>query len=337
MIGALPPVFAGLEPEDSEEAASYLQLLQLEAGELLMEQGEDDLTMAFIVKGSVSLLDGDTRIGGIGAREMLGEIELFGQLARVASAECSVPVSLLILAHDAYLEMCKAGNPAVYNLERHAQRKLSERMRSLNEGISERTRGQAFELNPKSGLFARFSSALRGRSVPPTHPAEVLLESDLFSWADADILGEIGRAFTVERYGPDELLCRQGEPGEKMFVLADGQVDVMLQIGDSRAETISELGVGRAFGDASLAQHTPRSASCVTRGEVLVLAMERPQYGDLFSADAPTGSVFRQAMLRNLIGQVLDAQKTFVALEQRNSARAEDTLRGTPITSIWRD
>jgi CRP-like cAMP-binding protein len=336
MFGALPPVFAGLEQSDSQEAAAHLQELQLEAGELLMEQGEEDLTLAFVVKGSVSLLDGDVRIGGIGARDMLGEMELFGHMARVASAECSSPVALQILAHDSYVALCEAGNRAVFNLERHAHRKQSDRLRWLNEGIADRTAGRSFELKRK-GLFARLSNAIKGRSIPPTHPAEVLQQSPMFGWADSESLGEIAAAFEVERFGADEIICRQGEPGDKMYVIAEGHVDVMLLMGESHAETISELGPGRAFGDSSLVQHTPRIASCVSRDEVLALSLDRVRYGELFAADDPTGSVFRQAMLRNLIGQVIDAQKRFVSLDRQATARSEETLRGTPVSTVWRD
>lgn len=338
MLGALPPSFAGLEPDDSQEAASYLQPLSLEAGELIMEQGETDYTLVFISQGSVQLMDGDTRVGGATTRDMLGEVELFGQIPRVCSVVASGPVHLLVLAYEHYLELCERGNPVVYNLERFAHRRLADRLKWLNEGIAERAGGTAFELHPRGkGLLGRLGSLLGGSRPPAIDAAAVLAASPLFSWADGALLQQLAEHFTVERFEPETLLCKQGEVGDRMHVIAEGHVDVCVMTGRSTAETVVRLGPGDAFGDATLPSNGPRSASCVCHEEVVTLTMTREKVGALFAADDPLGSVFRQALLKNLIRQMLATQPRYVALEHGQAARVEDTIRGTPVSTVWRD
>lgn len=334
MLGALPPVFAGLQPADAQEAASFLQGVTLEAGELLMEQGEQDFTLAFIARGAVQLLDGQVQIGSVGAREMLGEIELFGQMPRVATAIASGEVQLSVLAYEHYVELCNRGNPAVYNLERHAIRRISDRLRWLNEGILDRSQGIAFDLHTRSqGLLSR----LFGGGMPKIDLVQVIASSPLFSWADPNVIRALASEFGVGKFPQGHVLCRQGEVAEEMYLIVSGRVDVVLLTSERTAEMVATLGPGQACGESSMAQHTPRSATYVCREEVVVLTLDRNHFGQLFAVDDPIGSTFRQGMLRNLIALELATQRRFVEVESRLMAMDDNQLQGTPASTIWRD
>ncbi len=334
MLGALPPVFAGLDPADAQEASSFLQYVGLEAGEVLMEQGDDDLTMAFVTSGAVQLFDGDVRIGNVGSRDMLGEIELFGQMPRVATAVASGPVHLGVLAYEHYLHLCDRGNPAVFNLERHAVRRLAERMRWFDDSILERSQGVAFEIVERSrGFLGR----LFGQRVPSVDVTAALALSPLFDWADAGVLQALGQEFTVQRFPAGHVLCRQGQIADRMYLIVAGRVDVVLVSGPGTAEMIATLGEGQACGEASLSQHTPRSATYVCRDDVVALELTRVNYDVLFSLDDALGSTFRQGVLRNMIALLLATQRRFAEIEHHRSHRDEDYLRGTPVNAVWRD
>jgi CRP-like cAMP-binding protein len=340
MLGALPPAFAGLEPDDAQLAASLLQPLSLSSGETIVEAGEEDFTLAFVSAGSVQLLDGDVRVGAASAGDMLGEVELFLQTPRVCSAVATTPVHLLALAYEHWLELCEAGSSAiVHNIERAAHRRLGERLRWLNVALADRTEGVPFELHPRGKtLLGRLSGLLGGGAKPPAvDPVDVLTQSALFNWAEPEILTEIAQFFEVERFDAEMVLCRQGEVGDKVYVIASGKVDVVVFIGKDSAETIATLGPGEAFGDAALAQQAPRTASCVTHEEVVALTMGRESYGELFALNDANGSVFRQAMLRNLIAQLLPTQARYAELARAEAEHEEENLRGTPINSVWRD
>jgi len=336
MLQALPPVFAGLDPADIAEASALLQPLALEAGDVIMEQGEEDTTLAFITSGAASITVGDVRVGGAGARDVVGLIELFTGLPRVATITASGPIQLLVLAPEAWTQLCERGHPAVYNIERAAIRRLGERLRYFNQGIAERTAGEALELHPKSGLFARITKSLRGTSAPDVDPASVLQRSSLYSWADGAVLQRIGECFGAERFEKEHILCRQGEDSDRMWVVAEGHVDVVVMTAPDRAEKLATLGPGEAFGDAAMPTGTARSASCVTHEDGVALVMERDKYLELFAVDDEVGSVFRQGMVRNLVQQILAAQRRFVELVGQEQGQ-EDMIRGTPVSAVWRD
>lgn len=337
MLQALPPEFAGLEPADVQEASGLLQPLRLDAGELIMEQGESDTTLGFIMKGTVAIADDDVRIGGAGARDVLGLPELFTGVPRMASVTAATPVDLLVLPPEGFRVLCERGNPAVYNLERAALRKMSERLRYFNENISELTRGKEFSLHPNEGLFHRLQKTFRGNKVPEVDAAAVLAASPMFDWADGSIVQSISEGFTVEAYEAEHIICRQGEPADKMWVIAEGSVEVVVMVGDDRAQQMAVLTSGGAFGDASMAAGTPRSASVACHEDVVVLALDRAHYLELHAVDDPVGSTFRQAMCRNLVFQLQAAQRAYAKLSRMRHLPEEQMLRGTPLNSVWRD
>jgi CRP-like cAMP-binding protein len=313
-----------------------LQPLSLTAGDVIMEQGEEDTTLAFITSGAASVQVGDVRIGGAGARDVLGLVELFTGMPRVASVVASGPVQLLVLAPEAWMQLCERGHPAVYNIERAAIRRLGDRLRWFNQGIAERSRGEELKLHPSKGLFARISKSLRGKAAPDVDAAAVLQQSSLFSWAPGPVLQQISESFTAERFDAEHILCRQDEDADRMWIVAEGHVDVVLLTGADRAEKLATLGAGEAFGDATMAMGTARSASCVSHEEGIALVLERDRYLELFAVDDEAGSVFRQGMVRNLVRQLLAAQGRFVELAGAEVVQ-EDMIRGTPISTVWRD
>jgi len=338
MLAAYPPVFAGLALEASQEAASALQQIEVEAGGAIMIQGEEDTTLAFIVSGSVEIWHGESKIGTAGARDMIGEVELFARIPRVASVTANNHVTLQIMDDESYSALCERGNPVIHNIERASLRRISDRLRTLNSSISSHSDGTPFELHPqRAGLLSGLMSAFSRKKMPEIDGAAVLAASDMFSWAPAHMIQEISESFEVEFHKKDSVICRQGEDGDSMFVLGSGSVEVVLLVGSERAESVATLVPGQAFGDASIALRSVRTATCVAREDAVVLSMPRAKYMELHSLDTEVGSVFRQGMIRNLIVQLLATTERYVSIAHALGVSAEGlAYKGTPIAPTWR-
>jgi len=336
VLGALPPVFAGLDPVATQEAAGFLQRVSLEAGEVVMAEGDDDFTLAFVESGAIQLTVDGVHIGSAGAHHMLGEIELFGQMPRVATAMASSALQLAVLEHEDYIELCNRGNPAAFNLERHAIRRIGERMRWLDDGITDRSLGIAYvlpDVQPKRGLL---SGLFGGRRPPQVDPVAVLRSSPLFDWADPAVIAALGAEFEVVKFRAGQVICRQGEVASSMFVLAEGRADVLLQTSPRSAEMIATLSAGQACGESGMLQSTPRSSTTVARDDVIALRLHRHYFEQLVAIDDAVGSTFRQGLLRNMIALLLATQRRFVEIELAGSS-PEETYRGSPVSTVWRD
>jgi len=302
-----------------------------------MAEGDDDYTLAFIESGAAQLTVGGIHVGSVGAQQMLGDLELFGVMSRVATATASGELQLSVLEHQDYIELCNRGNPAVFNLERYAIRRISERTRWLDEGITDRSLGVKYTLpdvKAKQGLFSGLFGG--GRREPEVDVMSILRSSPLFDWADPAVVAVLAREFVAESYRPGEVICRQGEVPEAMFVLAEGRADVLLQTSSRTAEMIATLSAGQACGESGMLHSTPRSSTTVARDDVVALRLERSAFDQLVAIDDALGSTFRQGLLHNMIALLLATQRRFIEVEHVGQP-IDETFRGSPVSTVWRD
>ena len=71
-----------------------------------------------------------------------------------------------------------------------------------------------------------------------------------------------------------EVIVRQGEIGNCMYVIQQGQVEVLLRKGDADV-CVAVLGEGDFFGEMALFDQEVRSATVRARGEVRILTLEK--------------------------------------------------------------
>lgn len=81
--------------------------------------------------------------------------------------------------------------------------------------------------------------------------------------------GVLGRA-----YADGELVCRQGERGDRVFVIQQGRADVVCQEG-GREVVVGELGPGDVFGQTAVVDRQPRSASVRAQGPARILTLDK--------------------------------------------------------------
>ena len=85
-------------------------------------------------------------------------------------------------------------------------------------------------------------------------------------------LGELGKI-----YQPGELIVRQGDPGECMYVIQSGRVEVIHEEGGKEVR-LAELGEGDFFGEMALFEKSVRSATVRPVGEVRVLTVDKKMF-----------------------------------------------------------
>ncbi len=102
---------------------------------------------------------------------------------------------------------------------------------------------------------------------------EVLRRSPLFdmlSEAELKALAALSRART---YGANDVVFREGDAGDALFVLAQGEVDVIARAPSGEHRTLATLGPPDAFGEMSLIDREVRSATVRARSECVALQL----------------------------------------------------------------
>lgn len=115
----------------------------------------------------------------------------------------------------------------------------------------------------------------------PSTGAELIEEVSrvaLFRSLNAAQLDELVRVLRRERFGAGEFVARQGEPGDRFYVVSRGELDVVQEdvLGFSRH--LATLQAGDCFGEVALLGKGVRSASVVARGRVELISLGKEDF-----------------------------------------------------------
>jgi CRP-like cAMP-binding protein len=67
----------------------------------------------------------------------------------------------------------------------------------------------------------------------------------------------------VKTFSRNDIIFRQGDPGDCMYDIQSGRVDIFVDFGGARERKIAELYAGELFGEMSVIDYSPRSATAV--------------------------------------------------------------------------
>lgn len=106
----------------------------------------------------------------------------------------------------------------------------------------------------------------------------------LFGDLDKSHLAVIADRFVTERYPEGKRIIEEGDPGDKLYIIVRGSVEVLKRGADGAEQRISVLEDGDVFGEIALLEDVPRSASVVTRAPSLMLTLGRQQFDHVLTA-----------------------------------------------------
>lgn len=122
-------------------------------------------------------------------------------------------------------------------------------------------------------------------------------------------------------YGANEFIFSQGDPGLGMYVIEDGQVEILLTEPDGEEKRLAALKAGDFFGELSLLDESPRSASAVAKTYSKIIGFFRPDLIDLLNRSPKSGTkiLFKLGEVVGARLRITDEQlgKTSAELERR--------------------
>ena len=91
----------------------------------------------------------------------------------------------------------------------------------------------------------------------------------------------------IVHYQNGEVIIRAGKLEKKMYIILDGKVNIHLSDGTNKI-VVAELIKGDFFGEISLFNNTPRTATAVAVGDVKLTYIDNPDQLKLFLLKNPT-------------------------------------------------
>ena len=153
----------------------------------------------------------------------------------------------------------------------------------------------------RGSILAIPAPAQRGVADDPGSWANVLQTVPLFAGLSRRHVGKIAKAGRIVQFHDDTAIVHAGEPGDTLYVVLDG--DVTVRKPRARALTVA---TGGFFGELSLLDGGPRSATVVARGAVVCFALRRAVFAKLVRAE-PAIAV---AIMTELAGRLRRSEAT---------------------------
>jgi CRP-like cAMP-binding protein len=213
-----------------------LAVRRLDDGAVITRQGEPGTALYLVAAGEVRVVVADA---GGQEREIarLFESSLFGEMALITDQPRTASVVVV-------------GEADIIEVSREALSRVTAQIPALKEVLDRFTRERLIKnLMQTSPLFTPFTKAQ---------------QSDLL------------RRFEGHDVEPGTEVIREGEPGQGLFVVLSGQLEVVAGAGRAEAVPLARLGTGDICGEMSLLANQPTSATvrALTRATVLFLARE---------------------------------------------------------------
>ena len=105
--------------------------------------------------------------------------------------------------------------------------------------------------------------------------AELLSAIPMFEDLGPDDVAALAKAVVPRQFSAGQMIIQMGEPGTSMFIVVDGNVNIHLPGEQSRRISLKDIAAGEYFGELSLFDDKPRSASAVATTDTKLLELDR--------------------------------------------------------------
>lgn len=105
----------------------------------------------------------------------------------------------------------------------------------------------------------------------------------LFTTLDESHLAAIADRFVTERYPAGKRIIEEGDPGDKLYIIVHGSVEVLKRGGGGEERRQAILADGDVFGEIALLEDVPRNATVMTRTACLMLTLGRQQFDHILA------------------------------------------------------
>ena len=162
----------------------------------------------------------------------------------------------------------------------------------------------------KNHVPAALHSSTPTLSSPRGLDPRALRRVKILAGMSDDQLERFAQFVEVERIPQWTVVVKQGDPGEAMYFILDGELRVRMNVMGN--ETIlATLSAGDFFGDVSLFDHGPRSADVIANTDSTVIKISAAAFDELAKAAPEIATPFLRAVGRTLSARIRTDNKRY--------------------------
>ena len=146
---------------------------------------------------------------------------------------------------------------------------------------------------------------------------ELLRNVSIFRDLDTGELARVSEVCREQTFKPGEYIFREGEAGNRLFLIVEGEVRISREVPGSGEEALAVLKPGALFGEMAVFDRSERSTDAISHGGTKVITISRSDFEILLDFNRDIAYKVLWAVVR-LLSQRLrstnDSLKSFLAM-----------------------
>ncbi|MEW5739252.1 MAG: cyclic nucleotide-binding domain-containing protein [Myxococcota bacterium] len=134
----------------------------------------------------------------------------------------------------------------------------------------------------------------------------------IFHDLDAKNLNVLFDFLEERKWNVGDVICSEGELGRSMYIIREGEVEVVRRSSRGNNVPIVRLGPGECFGEMTLVELQPRSASVIVKKKAVTYSLTNLSLWNLYKADNFAYIVILQNICRMLSRRLRKADSRIV-------------------------
>ena len=106
----------------------------------------------------------------------------------------------------------------------------------------------------------------------------LLKNADIFAELDAAELNAVAETCTEQLMAAGEKIFTEGEPGNRLFIISEGEVRISRTVPGSGEEALTVLKRGASFGEMSVFDRSQRSTDAIANTACTLLTISRADF-----------------------------------------------------------
>jgi hypothetical protein len=145
-------------------------------------------------------------------------------------------------------------------------------------------------------LRIRTLLAVDSMATVPIVEISLLRSIRIFALLPGPVLESLARNLIPERVPAGNVVIREGEPGDRYYAIADGEVDI-----SAHGRALATRRRGEGIGEIALLKEAPRNATAVARTDALLYALEKEPFVTAVTGHAPAARAAEEVVQERLV------------------------------------
>ena len=290
-------VFQHMKDEQIFRLSKFARVEGFPTGDYVFREEDKSMDFYVVKDGRIEIRKetpfGPQILGALGGDQIFGEMNFIDRMHRSSDALAVEPSACYTFSFSALDQLMDEDKELAVGLHWAFWRSLAEKVRDANDQLK-----LFFQEDAKRGAGRKRVDGKREVqqvTVKSEDKVDLFRERGL-SAAEMKLLATFS---SEERFREGSMIFREGERGDKLYIVLDGRVRISKFIPGVGEEALAVLDRGDFFGEMALIDDKPRSADAKSHEQdATVLSIDRATLNEILSMDPHASLQFLNLLCR---------------------------------------